>query len=321
MTMNYARVEDILKTLAAEDLQNRSILVIDNNEKRAELLPTETAKTKAISFKSSDDIHKYLVDFKLANFVIVSNMKLKADKITRNTVEFEDGNQLDWQSDFYIEFNDYMEEEESVFAKPLLSVEDVKENRFEITNYHQMRMKDTLESLDNYNYHMMMNTSEAIDRIRNIHYIKLNSYDEFDILEGDIIIDAYDYRVGSIDDNTCVIGDKLYRYEIGLNTYVTNKEVNKSLSSNNLIVFTDGTCVFENLDGQYDFTIDKINIDEYIELMESEDNYDPDQYYDDYYGYLSDLNIYYAEYSLLEYNDYYKVPYPDDHMLYRILED
>ena len=320
MTMNYVRVEDILRTLAAEDLQNRSVLVIDSNEKRAELLPIETAKSKAVSFKLSEDIHKYLVDFKLANFIIISNMKLKADKITRNSLEFENGDQLDWQSDFYIEFNDYMEEE-SIFAKPLLSVEDVKEKRCEITNENQRRMKEVIDSLDKYHCHMMMNTSEVVDKIRSMNYIKLNSYDEFDISEGYIIIDAYDYRVGSIDDNTCIIGDKLYRYEIGLNTYVTNKEVNKSLSSNNLIVFTDGTCVFENLDGQYDFTIDKINIDEYIELMESEDNYDPDQYYDDYYEYISDLRLVYADHFLLDYSDYYKMPYPDDHMLYNMFED
>ena len=320
MTMNYVRVEDILRTLASKDLQNRSVLVIDSNEKRAELLPIETAKSKAVSFKLSEDIHKYLVDFKLANFIIISNMKLKADKITRNSLEFENGDQLDWQSDFYIEFNDYMEEE-SIFAKPLLSVEDVKEKRCEITNENQRRMKEVIDSLDKYHCHMMMNTSEAIDKIRSMNYIKLDSYDEFDISKGDIIIDAYDYRVGSIDDNTCIIGDKLYCYEIGLNTYVTNKEVNKSLSSNNLIVFTDGTCVFENLDGQYDFTIDKINIDEYIELMESEDNYDPDQYYDDYYEYISDLRLVYADHFLLDYSDYYKMPYPDDHMLYNMFED
>lgn len=320
MTMNYARVEDILRTLAAEDLQNRSVLVIDSDEKRAELLPIETAKSKAVSFKSSEDIHKYLVDFKLANFIIISNMKLKADKITRNSLEFENGDQLDWQSDFYIEFNGYMEEE-SIFAKPLLSVEDVKEKRYEITNENQKRMKEVIDSLDKYHCHIMMNTSEVVDKIRSMNYIKLDSYDEFDISKGDIIIDAYDYRVGSIDDNTCIIGDKLYRYEISLNTYVTNKEVNKSLSSNNLIVFTDGTCVFENLDGQYDFTIDKINIDEYIELMESEDNYDPDQYYDDYYEYISDLRLVYADHFLLDYSDYYKMPYPDDHMLYNMFED
>ena len=320
MTMNYVRVEDILKTLASKDLQNRSVLVIDSDEKRAELLPIETAKSKAVSFKSSEDIHKYLVDFKLANFIIISNMKLKADKITRNSLEFENGDQLDWQSDFYIEFNGYMEEE-SIFAKPLLSVEDVKEKRYEITNENQKRMKEVIDSLNKYHCHIMMNTSEVVDKIRSMNYIKLDSYDEFDISKGDIIIDAYDYRVGSIDDNTCIIGDKLYRYEIGLNTYVTNKEVNKSLSSNNLIVFTDGTCVFENLDGQYDFTIDKINIDEYIELMESEDNYDPDQYYDDYYGYLSDLRLVYADHFLLDYSDYYKMPYPDDHMLYNMFED
>ena len=322
MTMNYFRVEDILETLAAEDLQNRSILVIDNNEKRAEVLPIETAKTKAISSDDVCNIFKYVVNFKLASFIIISNMKLKTSKITRNTLEFVDGSGLNWESDFYVEFvcQDRYFNDDYEFAKPLLSVEDIKEKKFDRINKSQRKMRDIIEHLDKCNCHTLMNVPSIIDQIRTREYIKLKYYKDIDIVDSDIIIDAYDYRVGNIDmnRNTCVVGNKLYRYEFGLDVFITNKEVDKSLSNNRLLVFTDGTAVFKNFDNKYDFTVNKSDTDEYIKLFGNDSTF---RFYDnnEYERYISDCEVIWHD-KLLDYNEYYHMPYPDDHMLYN-LED